>query len=88
MILQAFSVFDTKGKAFNLPFFQPVAGLAVRQLTEMTADSKSLLAKYPEDFILYHVGSFDDATAVFTSMSPVVLVTHVKDLVVPKDGLN
>ena len=62
MIYKVYSVFDVKAVAFMQPFFSPTRGQAIRSVTETLRDDKSLLVKYPEDFILHELGEFNDET--------------------------
>lgn len=68
MQLQVFSIRDQKAAAFGMPFFQKTKGEAIRNFQELSKDEKSLVAKYPEDFDLYHVGVYDDQTGLVKSL--------------------
>ncbi len=68
MILNAYAIFDSKAEAFNSPFFRPTRGQAIREFTEVCNDSASSINKYPEDFTLFHIGSYDDSTGLFTAL--------------------
>lgn len=65
MILKAFAIHDRKAGFFNPPFFFPSVGQAVRLCTDLTADMSNVIGRYPQDFDLYQVGEFDDATGQF-----------------------
>lgn len=69
--LRMFCLFDTKAQAFAPPFCTPRVELAVRSLIQMLDAGDSQLAKFPEDFVLYEVGVFDDTTGVVESVPPV-----------------
>jgi len=73
MKLDAFSLRDTKADTFAAPFFVPKPGIAIRLLSQLVQDSRSDLGKYPADFKLYRIGSYNTETAVLTS-EPVELV--------------
>jgi len=60
VILQAFAVYDNKAKAFATPFFQASVPLAVRAFGAAANDRSLLIAQYPEDYTLFHIGTFDD----------------------------
>lgn len=60
MKLQIYSIRDSKGEVFNTPFFQKTHGEAERNFRELVNDEKSMVSKYPEDFDLYHLGSYED----------------------------
>jgi hypothetical protein len=66
MILQIFSVFDVKAGAYAPPFFMPTKGMAIRAFEEHCRDEKSAPFKHPEDYFLFHLGEFDDATGAIT----------------------
>ena len=62
MILKAFSIYDVKSEAYSPPFFQNTVGLAVRMFTEAANDPETRIAKYPTDFTLMEIGTFDDSS--------------------------
>lgn len=72
MILKAFALMDAKVAAFSAPFYAQHPGHAIRMCMEAAMDRNSTIGKYPADFILYEVGSFDDATGELKSASPFV----------------
>lgn len=63
MIHQAYCLRDTKAEIFAAPFFVPNDNLAIRLLSELVMDTRSNLGKYPQDFLLYRVGSYNTDTA-------------------------
>lgn len=65
MIKQMFSIRDAKGEVFHPPFFKNTLGEAERDFREVANDPKSNLQKYPEDFDLYYLGTYDDLTGTF-----------------------
>lgn len=65
MVLLAFSVFDRKAEAFGRPFFEKTRGLAIRSFQSAANDAESAMSKYPNDFVLYEVGAFDDQLGGF-----------------------
>ena len=74
MILNIFSILDSKAEAFMQPFYAQTKGLAVRSFTEALNDSKSIFYKYPSEFLLYEVGTFDDKDCSITMHSPIQLI--------------
>lgn len=65
MILQMYSVRDSKGEIYNPPFFNKTHGEAERNFRELANDEKSMVSKYPEDYDLYYLGNYDDQTGKF-----------------------
>lgn len=74
MILQVFSIFDSKGEFFHVPFFKKTRGEAIRDFTELSNDSNSFVSKYPEDYTLFHIGSFADDCG---KLDPVITPTSL-----------
>lgn len=66
MILKVFSVFDCKASAYMQPFFMASVGEAIRSWQEVSNDGKSTISKYPGDFTLFEIGSYDDQTGSFS----------------------
>nr|UXQ87991.1 MAG: nonstructural protein [Microvirus sp.] len=55
-----FSIFDQKGKAFMRPFAAPTTAFALRSFADMASEADSFVAKHPEDYFLFRVGSFKE----------------------------
>ncbi|AZL82814.1 nonstructural protein [Apis mellifera associated microvirus 16] len=72
MVLQIFSVYDTKIEAFNAPIFVRTRGEAIRSFQEAVNDPQAQhsIAKHPQDHALFHIGSFDDETGLVTPIVP------------------
>lgn len=81
MILIIVSVKDTAAQAFGRPIFVPSTAVAVRSFRDEVnrKDSNEDMAKHPEDFELYELGSFDDSNGVIDVSEP-RLVARAKDL--------
>lgn len=82
MELKAFSIRDSKGEIFNPPFYKKTWGEAERDFHQLVKDEKSMVYKYPEDFDLYCVGSYDDQTGLFI---PEATPRHVVKAIMLKD---
>lgn len=67
MILEAYSLRDTKAEVYAAPFFVPKEAFATRLLIELVKDKRSDLGKYPADFMLYRIGLYDTDTAKLES---------------------
>lgn len=65
MILQVLAVYDSKARAFGMPFFSAHVDLGVRAFTEAANTPDHPMCKYAEDFTLFYLGTFDDQSAVF-----------------------
>lgn len=81
MKLRVFSVYDGKIAGFMRPFFDAHLGNALRSFEEACKEPTSPFAKYPSDFVLYEIGSFDDEKGVLESHSPIQLVATAVEYV-------
>lgn len=68
--LEMYSVKDTKSQLFGMPHFQQSDGVAIRSFSTACEDQNTDLNKYPSDFSLYHVGSYDISTGNVSPASP------------------
>lgn len=73
--MKAFSIKDVKAEGFNTPFFQSTFGLAERAFKEACNDPQSQIAKNKEDFSLYYIGEFSNATGMITPAEPKLICT-------------
>lgn len=78
MMLNAYSLFDTKGLIFNTPFFQHNDAVAKRMLSDLVTDTNTSVGRHPSDYILYAVGTYDDQTGELSIISP---RRHVADAI-------
>lgn len=76
MQLVIVSVKDAAAQAFGRPVFVHTQGLAVRsfrdEINRKAADNE--MYKHPEDYDLYVVGSFDDASGLLTARKPELII--------------
>lgn len=74
MIYQIFVIHDDKAHAHMVPYFIQHQDLAIRAFATATKQKGTPIGDNPEDFRLYHIGEYDDSTALITPM-PRKLVT-------------
>lgn len=87
--LKLFAVLDRKAGYFKSPFFMLSIGEATRAMMNAMADPNTDLAKYPEDFALYEVGTWNDTSGVFTqegAMTHICNLTALSPKPVPTDS--
>lgn len=77
MNLGVYSVFDRKAAVFARPFVAPNDAMAVRSFLAARQDPSTELAKFPEDFSLHRLGSFDDDTGELFGTTPAVVPLEV-----------
>lgn len=78
-MLKMFSVYDVKSESFSKPFYALTKGEAIRIFTEAANDTSSNIGKYPEDFSLFDLGSFDESNAsIAPNLAPVSIGTALE----------
>lgn len=82
MIKEVFSILDVTTNEFNAPFLTVNKAEALRHLGALKLDDKSLVACFPNDFVLYHLGTFDNMTGVYSTLSVPVKVVDTKDIAI------
>jgi hypothetical protein len=74
VILNAYSVYDSKAKSYITPFFLPTHEMAIRTFSQMTCDPNHTFGAFPRDFTLVEVGRFDTSTGVFIEHTKVDII--------------
>lgn len=67
---------DSAADVYGVPMFLAALGQAIRGFQDEVQNPRegNMLNKHPEDFELYHVGAYDDATCEFTTETPRLLI--------------
>jgi hypothetical protein len=78
MILNAYTLFDSKSLVFNQPFFAHNHAVAIRMVGDIAQDANTSVGRHPSDYIVYKVGTYDDQTGFF---SPLEIREHVIDVI-------
>lgn len=68
MIYSVFSVHDVKAKCWTPPYFAQNAATGVRMFAASVNEPNSMAAKFPEDFHLYEIATFDDENGTLMMM--------------------
>lgn len=79
MKLYIYSVRDVKADIFNRPFYENNDAMAMRTLHQSSIGT--LLEKYPEDFLLYKIGVFDDATGDMIPEETAIQIGRVDQII-------
>lgn len=61
---QMFSIYDSKAKVFSNPFTSINTATAVRDFQRAASDPHSDISRFPEDYTLFDLATFDDVTGV------------------------
>jgi hypothetical protein len=71
MKMQIISVKDRVADAYGRPFYTQSIGTAIRSFSdEINRDAAdNQMFAHPDDYDLYHLGEFDDATAEFSLLT-------------------
>lgn len=65
MIINAYVIFDTKAEIYNKPFYFLNDKIALRAAQDLIDDPQTDVHKHPEDFMMFHIGTYEDETAHF-----------------------
>ena len=79
MNLEIFCFFDSKSGIFHPPFFMRTKEHAFRYFQELCQKDENDFAKYPQDYSMFYLGSFDDVSCSFSlETAPVSLALAVE----------
>ncbi len=73
MQLKMFTIYDSKANAFLQPWFLTTEALAVRAFSDLANDQESNVSRHADDYTLFKIGTFNDATAKVDWTTPVTL---------------
>lgn len=62
---QVIAVYDAKAEIFTQPVFTVAIGEAVRSFQDEVNNPQSQFSKHPEDYTLFHLGTYDETSAKF-----------------------
>jgi len=83
MVKQIFSLHDDKALAFTQPFFMDTVGQATRALDGIVNSPETNVNKYPKDFKLYKLGTFDDNSGKLTSLDVPEFIAEANEFLKP-----
>lgn len=63
MKMTIYTIFDAAAQTFTRPIFLPADGMATRVFVDMIQDPNQELHKYPQDYTLFRIGTYDDQDA-------------------------
>lgn len=74
MLMQMYSVYDVKTRAYLLPFYSRTDEEAIRTFLRTALEPDHPFAMFAADYVLFNLGQFDDRTAqIEVGLSPVRL---------------
>lgn len=71
--MKLYSIYDEKALCYGNPTPFATDGLALRAFSELVTNPDSNVNKYPGDFKIYFIGTFDDLTGALEPSVPVYL---------------
>ena len=81
MLMQVYSLRDTKSEVYLLPMYAHNHGSAMREIyAAVRGKYMKMVSEYPEDFRLMHIGSFDDQAGLIDGLEP-QFVSEVKTII-------
>lgn len=87
MKLNMYTIKDQKAGIYHKPFFCINDQIALRAVSEVLADPTTEPARYPEDFVLFNVGTFDDSTGEIIQKE-VSVMTRLSDMEIQTTGIG
>lgn len=69
MIVNIYSIYDSKAQAYLQPFFCATHALAFRNIEKAMKNPHSPFSDFPADFTLFKVGEFDDLEGIVIGVS-------------------
>lgn len=68
---KVFAIYDVKAELYGVPFFMPARGQAIRAFMDLVNDGQSQISRYPGDFKLVQIGTFDDLSGALEASAVV-----------------
>ena len=73
-----YSVRDAATEIYNVPFFAKTNLAAIRQFEQLAKDESTDVHKYPDDFVLYRVGNWNEDTG-WVEKENLIKLAHARD---------
>lgn len=64
MNMQIFTVYDSAARRYLEPFCAEAVDVAIRMFRTLVNKDGHQFARYPEDYVLFHIGAFDGETGL------------------------
>jgi len=82
MKLQVFAVYDNATAIYSHAHHLVSIPAALRAFEAALEDPKSEIRRFAKDYSLFHLGSYDDSTGVFTNLPAPVRLASAHELIV------
>lgn len=84
--LSVFAIYDSKAQYFMKPFNLRNKGEAIRGFSDIANDSNTVVGKHPEDFVLFHLGYFDEVKGIFENLTAPESLGIAQEFVKPEEA--
>lgn len=90
MQINMYSIFDVASETFGQPFLMNTDTLAARSFYEASQNPSTPIHKYPQEYVLYKVGSFDEDEGMLHPQEPKRLMSaaHARKIFTPNEPEN
>lgn len=88
MELKIYSIYDNKAQAFLPMFTVRTHGEAIRSFTDICNNPKTNVNKYPEDFALMEIGTFNDSTGGVDALNVPKNIGLAREFVIPDANVD
>lgn len=79
MILNIYSIYDLQIRAYSQPYYSHTNGSALRAFSDHVNDPQSQPNKHPEDYQLFHLGTFNDETGELTPTTKPTMIGNATE---------
>lgn len=79
-MLKLYSIRDSKTEAFNAPFKALTHPEAIRMFQQIMENPETLIAKFPADYALFYVGTFDEQSGRLMSVEQALHLVSALEL--------
>lgn len=88
MIKRMFAIYDAKTQVYHPPFMAHNEQDAMRQVLEVISEGRNMISKYPADYTLVEVGSFDDSKGIVTGSDCAKIIIQLDVLKNPESEVT
>jgi len=85
MEVKMFTIYDSVMEVYHQPHFFLNEAMALRQFGDMANDDSTNISKHPEHYSLWHLGSYEDATAKVSLLKTKTCIAHANEHVIQFD---
>ncbi len=81
MTTRMFSIYDIKTEIYHPPLFSLTVGAALRTFVGVFNSDDFEFGRFPDDFRIFELGTFDDVTGLLSPVSTPTFVAEGRELV-------